>query len=84
MNIDVMYLETLDAGERGIYSLERIEHLVNLWELDIGHNNISELGPLAGLINLQKLLLYCNDFRDISRLVDNPGLGSGDIINLTY
>jgi hypothetical protein len=58
--------------------------LTNLYHLDLGINHISNLSPLSGLTNLQDLLLQQNSISDLTALVNNPGLGSGDIIDLKF
>jgi len=69
-NADVMHLISLDASDRGIYSLDGIQHLVNLRHLYVGHNSISDLSPLAGLEDLEFLYAYFNQFADLSPLAE--------------
>jgi internalin A len=51
-------------------------------EYDFFYNNASDISPLQNLTNLSNLELVGNGIRDISPLVANPDLGSGDSVNL--
>ena len=53
--------------------------LRTLWVVD---STLEEIGPLAGLSNLAHLDLSSNRISDISALVENAGLGHGDIVKL--
>ena len=46
----------------------------------MGGNSISDISPLAGLTNLRQLTLANNNISDIAPLVDNEGLGKGDLV----
>jgi len=46
------------------------------------YNQISNISPLANLTNLTYLYLGDNQINDISALIDNPGLGGGDEVEL--
>jgi Leucine-rich repeat (LRR) protein len=50
---------------------------------DLSINQISDISPLANLTNLTELGLWQNQISDISALVENSGLGSGDTVYLT-
>jgi len=54
--------------------------LTNLVTLDLGMNAISDASPLSSLINLTWLGLMRNQISDISPLVENGGLGIGDVV----
>ncbi len=58
-------LTELDASERGIESLEGIEHLPNLRRLNLGGNRISDLRPLTMLSRLAALDLRDNYISDL-------------------
>jgi uncharacterized repeat protein (TIGR01451 family) len=60
----------------------RLSQLSSLNELYLGFNEISDLSPLAGLIGLTILDLRSNQIADLSALLANPGLGSGDQVLL--
>jgi len=63
-----------------ISDISPLSTLVNLTLLYLRNNNISDIPPLASLTNLQLLWLsYCN-ISDISILVENSGLGEGDVV----
>ncbi|MFP4432234.1 MAG: leucine-rich repeat domain-containing protein [Spirochaetaceae bacterium] len=61
-------LTELDASQRGIESLEGIEHLPNLRRLNFGGNRIDDFRPLTALAQLQSLDLsdnYISDIEDV-------------------
>lgn len=65
-----------------IASVAPLSGLVELEGLDLMMNQISDVGPLSTLVNLQTLNLTYNSISDIQGLVDNTGLGTGDIVYL--
>jgi internalin A len=62
---ELQSLTELDASERGIESLEGIDHLPNLRRLNLGGNRISDLRPLATLGQLAALDLRDNYISDL-------------------
>jgi len=75
-------LESLYLDHNNISDLGPLSGLTALEMLLIERNNISDLGPLSGLTDLEWLWLHGNNISDIQPLVDNPGLGAGDVLNL--
>lgn len=65
---DVKDIKKLYAANKNIFSLEGIEHLINLEELNLKENNISDITPIAGLKDLRYLNLWKNNISDISPL----------------
>ena len=57
--------------------------MAGLTRLEAGNANISDLTGLEGAINLTSLSLSGNSISDISPLVANTGLGSGDVVNVS-
>ena len=45
-------------------------------------NNISDISALKDLLNLRYVRLWDNQITDIKPLVDNPGIGKGDVVGL--
>lgn len=79
-------LQFLSIGDNwAITDLSPISVLINLQSLSFAHNygNFSDITPLTSLTNLYYLDLQGNAISDIAPLLDNPGIGSGDQINLT-
>ena len=68
-NLTTLYLEN-------ILSIPPIPGLV------LSNNSIVDISPLIGLINLTELRLQNNTISDLSPLVVNTGLGSGDEVNV--
>lgn len=78
---DMVWLNLLWAGERGIISLSGLEYATNLTGLYVGSNAISDLTPLAGLTRLGELDLWGNRIVDLSPLA---GLTNLTWMNLSY
>ena len=72
-------LTVLGLDNNSITDISAVVGLTNLTTLYLDSNNISDISPLAGLANLTELSLRGNStISDISPLVENTGLGSGD------
>ena len=67
---DVKDIETLDISGSFIESLEGIEYLNNLLELNASSNQIENLEPIAELDRLVKVDLSFNEIEDISPLTE--------------
>jgi Leucine-rich repeat (LRR) protein len=77
-------LTYLRLANNQIKNISFLAGLTSLQHLDLFNNQISDISAFAGLTGLQYLNLYINQISDISALVANPGLGSGDSVNLSY
>ncbi len=77
-------LSILDLSENRLGDLSSLSGLIGLTELDLSDNDIADLSPLAGLTSLSYLSLYNNSVEDLAPLVENPGIGSGDTVSLTF
>ena len=76
-------LTALNAWDNSITDLSGLSGLAGLTELRLHINSITDLGPLVGLTNLELVSLYENpDLSDIQPLIDNPGIGAGDSVNV--
>lgn len=65
--------------------LSPLRGLSSLQNLELTGNSITDISPLAGLPNLTGVDLRFNpDLTDISALLENPGIGSGDIVELRH
>ena len=51
--------------------------------LGLSRNQISDISSLDGLTDLSWLDIARNDIIDLAALVDNPGLGWGDYVDVT-
>jgi len=76
-------LETLKLTGLKLLEVPPIENLQQLKYLDLMGNQIRHIETLKSLHNLQYLSIGANYIYDISPLLLNPGLGEGDIIELT-
>ncbi len=63
--------------------LSPLRGLTTLQNLELTGNSITDLSALSGLTNLRRLdLRYNHDLRNIQPLLENPGIGEGDIVEL--
>lgn len=76
---DVLGLDGLNAGNRGIQDLSGIEHLENLGILQLHGNLITDISPLENLRQVWWLALDNNNIEDISPLA---GLTNLEILSL--
>ncbi len=51
---EVKMIKELTINQKNILSLEGIQNLINLEELDLMFNDITDISPLHSLINLEK------------------------------
>jgi len=65
-----------------ISDISTLSGLTNLKWLYLHDNQISDISAFSGLTNLRLLYLYSNQISDIYPLVENTGLGSGDVLQL--
>ena len=68
LSIDLGFVSTLDAVNKGITSLSGIENMTSLTELLLDDNSISDLAPLGNLTGLTKLHLARNQIVSIDSL----------------
>ncbi len=76
------HLRGLNLEINRIYSAEALRWLPALESLNLFQNLVVDLSPLAGLANLRDVNLRHNRVADVQALVDNPGLGAGDSVDL--
>jgi Leucine-rich repeat (LRR) protein len=76
-------LTQLQLHGNRIVDLGPLASLSKLADLYLWENQISDILPLEGLTRLRFVFLYNNQIEDISALGANPGLGPGDVVNLS-
>lgn len=65
--------------------LSPLRGLTTLQNLELTGNSVTDIGPLSGLVNLTRLdLRYNPGLSDIQALLENPGIGEGDIVELRH
>ncbi len=79
---DLTNLISVDLSYNQINDISVINNLTNIKRLYLSNNKISDISVISGLTNLMKLYLCSNQISDIYPLVENFGLGSGDILQL--
>ena len=78
-------LTDLRLAGNPISDLSPLQGLTSLLHLELTTASVTDLGPLRELTNLRNLDLRWNaDLSDIQPLIDNPGLGDGDIVELRF
>jgi len=78
LNLEAAIREAIGKPKGPIYPSD----LEGLTSLDAMERNISDHTGLEHCTSLTELYLGYNQISDISALVDNPGLGEGDEVNL--
>ncbi len=76
-------LQNLSLLNNHIPDIRPLAGLENLQYLNLYHNQIADISALSRLVNLQTLRLSFNQITDIRSLVENSGIGSGDVIDLS-
>ena len=79
---DLTNLTSLYLYLNSLSHISTLAHLDNLTALNLSYNSVSDISALAGLTDLTELRLNNNDITDLSPLVANPGLATGDTINV--
>ena len=79
-------LTELSLGRWGwdnqIIDITPLSGLINLTDLWIEGNQVVDLTPLSALTSLTELGLANNQITDITALINNPGLSSGDSVSI--
>jgi internalin A len=75
-------LKSLYLFDNQIGDISPVSGLTSLTELYLSGNEIGDISPLSGLTSLTTLYLRSNQISDIEPLVTNPGLASGDSVDL--
>jgi len=76
-------LQGLWLYENDIVDAAALASLENLTEVSLFGNQIVDLTPLSGLRELYQLWVFENRITDLSPLVANPGLASGDVLDVS-
>ena len=80
MCTNLFRLELLCSQVSDITPLAQLGGLTGLY---LRNSRIRDIGPLRGLTILTELDLHGNLIREIDALVQNPGLGEGDTVDVT-
>ncbi len=77
-------LRILNLGNnQALPDISALSGLTSLRTLNLFNNGISDISALSGLTSLTNLVLSANvGLSNIQPLLDNPGLGTGDTVNL--
>ncbi len=77
-------LLALTVSSNQISSISALANLTNLMYLGISSNQISDISALSGLFSIVSIGMVSNQITDLQPLVDNPGLGSGDSVDVQF
>ncbi len=78
-------LEELRLAANSFTDISPLRGLNSLIYLELTGNDITDITPLSGLTNLMQLDLRFNPgLRDVQALIENPGIGAGDIVELRH
>ena len=80
---DMETITSLNGGGWNISDISGIEHCKNLKSLSLWGNQIIDISDLIGLGNLNWIDLSNNQVTNINALIQNSGIGNGDIVYLT-
>jgi Leucine-rich repeat (LRR) protein len=72
----------LDLSRNQISNLLPLSNLTGLAALYLGSNQISNLAPMSTMTGLEDVILRNNQISDIAPLAANPGLATGDYLDL--
>ena len=75
-------LYDLYLGVNQVSDIASLSGLTSLWRLYLDGNQITDISALSGLTSLGILNLEGNQIPDIQPLVNNPGLSTGDWVDL--
>jgi len=75
-------LTSLNLESDNLIDISSLENLVNLTTLNLKNNSISDISILQKLNSLETLDLSENNIVGIEPLVNNDGIGDGDVIDL--
>ena len=73
-------LQTLVLRRNQISDISALAGLTRLQYLNLDYNQISDISALAGLTQLDTLTIYSNQVTNLLPLVNNPGIGTGDML----
>jgi Leucine-rich repeat (LRR) protein len=76
-------LTSLNLDGDVVRDISPLSGLTSLSTLDLSGNVIQDISPLSGLIGLTDLDLSKNLVVDLSPLVANPGIGAGDLVDVS-
>jgi Leucine-rich repeat (LRR) protein len=75
-------VKTLKLASNNIEDISALSNMEKLEWVALELNNISDISPLKELPNLEYVRLWDNQVTDIKPLIDNAGIGEGDIVGL--
>ena len=82
--VNIPKLEVLEVAQNAFQDLNPLDTVYTLNILNAAGNGITDITPVANLLALQQLILHTNDITDLIPIVDNPGISSGDLVDIRY
>ena len=79
---NLVNIENLHLAWNQISDITPLSNMKKLKWVALDKNEISDISPLRDLSNLRYVRLWYNQIKNIKPLVENPGIGKGDIVGL--
>ena len=79
---NLVNIENLHLAWNQISDITPLSNMKKLKWVALDKNEISDISPLRDLSNLRYVRLWDNQIKNIKPLVENPGIGKGDIVGL--
>ena len=81
---DLENLQLLDLGLNSVPDLSPLSEIYGMLIIGLERTTVTDLDPLREMVELNTIVLDNNrDLTDIEPLLDNPGVGRDDIVQLT-
>ncbi|MEM9156506.1 MAG: leucine-rich repeat domain-containing protein [Cyanobacteria bacterium P01_F01_bin.33] len=77
-------LTKLELESNAIADISALTNLTQLEELNLANNPVTNIDALENLVNLSIVDLEGDRVTDLQPLIDNPGLGAGDAVNIRF
>ena len=78
-------LRDLNIHTHSVSDLTPLSRLTSLRTIELTGTGVTDLRPLSGLTDILYIdLRYNSDLGNIQPLLDNPGIGAGDIVELRF
>ncbi len=77
-------LKKLDLMTCDITDITPLASLTKLTHFRLMNNNVENISILQNMVEIEELNLKHNEISDIGPLVDDPGLGEGDILDISF
>lgn len=77
-------LTEIDLESNAIADITPLSNLANLADINLANNPVSSIDALGNLANLSVVNLAGDRVTNLQPLIDNPGIGAGDTVNVEF